>query len=118
MPTIPGLEVAIIADLDPERAKAACRAVGWDEERIKRTRFTDDGSEACQDGAIDAVIEATGNPAAGIAHALAAIEAKKQAELDRERQREIDEAAARAKAAEAKYQELLKQKMQQPQTRQ
>jgi len=77
VPTIPGLEVAMIADLDPERAKAACRAVGWDEERIRRTRFTDSGSEACQDGAIDAAIEATGNPAAGIAHALAAIEANK-----------------------------------------
>src|SRR5215207_7791779 len=77
VPTIPGLEVAIIADLDPERAKAACRAVGWDDERIKRTRFTDNGSEACKDSVIHAVIEATGNPAAGITHALAAIEAKK-----------------------------------------
>jgi predicted homoserine dehydrogenase-like protein len=77
VPTIPGLEVAIIADLDPERAKAACRAVGWDDERIKRTRFTDNGSEACNDSAIHVVIEATGNPEAGITHALAAIEARK-----------------------------------------
>ena len=38
-PTIPGLEVAVIADLDTDRAKAACRAVGWDEPRIARTRF-------------------------------------------------------------------------------
>jgi pilus assembly protein CpaC len=45
---------------------------------------------------------------------IAAIEARRQAELDRERQKEIDEAAARAKAAEAKYQELLKQKTQPP----
>jgi predicted homoserine dehydrogenase-like protein len=28
VPTIVGLEVGVIADLDPERAKAACRAVG------------------------------------------------------------------------------------------
>jgi len=28
VPTIPGLEVAAIADLDPDRARAACRAVG------------------------------------------------------------------------------------------
>ena len=41
---------------------------------------------------------------------VAAIEAKKQAELDRIQQKAVDEAAARAKAAEAKYQELLKQK--------
>jgi hypothetical protein len=38
-PTIPGLEVAVIADLDPERAKNACRAVGCDDTRIAGTRF-------------------------------------------------------------------------------
>ena len=42
-----------------------------------QTRFITSGIEACSDGAADAVIEATGNPAAGIAHALAAIEARK-----------------------------------------
>ena len=77
VPTIPGLEVEMIADLDTERARNACRAVGWDEARIGRTRFTESGTEACGDDAVDAVIEATGNPAAGIAHALAAIEAAK-----------------------------------------
>ena len=41
VPTIAGLEVAVIADLDPERAKAACRTVGWDAARIARTRFVD-----------------------------------------------------------------------------
>ena len=40
VPTIPGLEVAVIADLDPERARTACRTVGWDEGRIAGTRFT------------------------------------------------------------------------------
>jgi predicted homoserine dehydrogenase-like protein len=75
VPTIPGLEVAVIADLDPERARAACRNVGWDEARIARTRFVTSGKEACDPAAVDAVVEATGNPAAGIAHALAAIEA-------------------------------------------
>jgi predicted homoserine dehydrogenase-like protein len=72
VPTIAGLEVAVIADLDPERAKAACRAVGWDAARIARTRFTDQGTEACD---AEVVIEATGNPQAGIGHALSAIEA-------------------------------------------
>jgi pilus assembly protein CpaC len=43
---------------------------------------------------------------------VAAIEAKRQAELDRIQQKAVDEAAGRAKAAEAKYQELLKQKSQ------
>ena len=74
VPTIAGLDVAVIADLDPERAKAACRTVGWDAARIARTRFTDRGADACE---AEVVIEATGNPAAGIAHALAAIDAGK-----------------------------------------
>ena len=30
VPSIAGLDVAVISDLDPERAKAACRNVGWD----------------------------------------------------------------------------------------
>jgi predicted homoserine dehydrogenase-like protein len=74
VPTITGLEVAVIADLDPDRAKAACRTVGWDAARIARTRFTDRGTDACE---AEVVIEATGNPAAGIAHALASIDAGK-----------------------------------------
>jgi predicted homoserine dehydrogenase-like protein len=74
VPTIPGLDVAVIADLDPERARAACRTVGWDDGRIAGTRFVDDGVGACR-AEVDVVIEATGHPAAGIRHALAAIDA-------------------------------------------
>jgi predicted homoserine dehydrogenase-like protein len=77
VPTIKGLEVALIADRDVERAKAACKTVGWDAGRIARTRFADNGRAACEDERVDVVIEATGDPGAGIAHALAAIEAKK-----------------------------------------
>ena len=77
VPSLAGLEVASIADLDPERAKAACRHVGWDAARIARTRFAEAGREACGDERADVVVEATGNPAAGIAHAFAAFAAKK-----------------------------------------
>src|ERR1700691_6019065 len=77
VPAIAGLEVAVIADLDPERAKAACRAIGWDESRIARTRFASNGKDACTDERVDVVIEATGDPVAGIAHALAAFETGK-----------------------------------------
>jgi predicted homoserine dehydrogenase-like protein len=77
VPSIKGLEVATICDLDPERAKLACKTVGWDAARIARTRFITDGREACTDEGLDVVIEATGSPAAGIAHALTAIEARK-----------------------------------------
>ena len=29
VPTMPGLEVSVIADLDPERARSACQPQGW-----------------------------------------------------------------------------------------
>src|SRR5438477_8003653 len=67
VPTIPGLEVAVIADLDPERARRACAAVGWDAGRIGRTNFVDDGKAATAHPDVEVVIEATGAPAAGIA---------------------------------------------------
>ena len=49
VPSIAGLDVAAISDLDPERAKAACRTVGWDAGRIARTRFTEHGRDALVD---------------------------------------------------------------------
>jgi predicted homoserine dehydrogenase-like protein len=72
VPTMPGVEIAVIADLDPDRARQACRTVGWDAARIARTRFITGGAEACADPAVEVVVEATGNPPAGIAHARAA----------------------------------------------
>ena len=75
VPTTPGLEIAAIADLDPARARAACRTVGWDEARIGAVRFLEDGAALARHDGIDVVIEATGNPGAGVVHALAAIEA-------------------------------------------
>jgi predicted homoserine dehydrogenase-like protein len=77
VPSIAGLEVALICDRDVARAKAACRTVGWDDSRIARTRFADDGREAARADGIDVVIEATGDPAAGIAHALDTIAARR-----------------------------------------
>jgi len=76
-PTMPGIEIAVIADLDPERARAACRTVGWDAARIARTAFVASGAEACADPSVEVVVEATGSPPAGIAHARAAIAAGK-----------------------------------------
>src|SRR4051812_18975839 len=77
VPHTPGLEVPIIIDIDRDRAREACRTVGWDAERIARTTFTDDGVRAIAGGAMDVVVEATGNPAVGIRHARAAIAAGK-----------------------------------------
>jgi len=77
VPTIAGLEVTAIADLDPDRARIACRTVGWDGTRIAATRFLDSGAELAAMDGVDVVIEATGNPRAGIAHARAAFAAGK-----------------------------------------
>jgi predicted homoserine dehydrogenase-like protein len=76
VPHTGGLDVPIIVDLDPDRAKDACHTVGWDAERIAATTFTSDAAKAMS-GDIDAIVEATGSPAAGIRHARAAIAARK-----------------------------------------
>ena len=76
-PSMAGIDIAVIADLYPERARAACRAIGWDERRIAATRFVAVGAEACDDAEVEVVVEATGSPPAGIAHAHAAIAAGK-----------------------------------------
>src|SRR6202161_1772082 len=76
VPHTPGLEVPVIVDLDPQRAREACRTVGWDAERIAATTFSADAAKAVA-GDIEVVVEATGNPAVGIRHARAAIAAGK-----------------------------------------
>src|SRR5215469_1611441 len=77
VPHVPGLEVPVIIDLDPQRAKDACKTVGWDAARIAATMFTEDGMRAIAGGTMDVVVEATGNPAVGMRHARAAIAAGK-----------------------------------------
>jgi predicted homoserine dehydrogenase-like protein len=77
VPHTRGIEVSVIADLDPDRAREACRTVGWDSDRLAATRFVDDGKAALETTDIDVVVEATGSPTAGIRHARAAIAAGK-----------------------------------------
>ena len=77
----PGLHLVGIADLDPERARRACRAVGWPDERCRAATFaearrtggtfvTDDAAALIAADGVEVVIEATGVPEAGIRHAL------------------------------------------------
>ena len=73
VPTTPGLEVAVIADLDPARALESCKTVGWPDDLIDKTRFVDDAMAMMQTGGVDVVVEATGNPAVGLTHAREAI---------------------------------------------
>jgi predicted homoserine dehydrogenase-like protein len=73
VPTTLGLEVAAIADLSPDRARQACRNVGWTEERIAATNFTEDAAAMVASPDVEVVVEATGHAPAGIAHARQAI---------------------------------------------
>src|SRR5947208_15236978 len=65
VPHVPGLEVPVIVDLDPQRAKDACKTVGWDEARIAATTFPAETTKATP-GDIEVIGEATGKPAGGI----------------------------------------------------
>ena len=43
VPSIPGLEVTAIADIDPMRARQACGTVGWSEDRTSAVAILDNG---------------------------------------------------------------------------
>src|SRR5271168_2591124 len=61
IPSTPGIEVAMIADLAPDRAKDACRRVGWDSAHLESTRFTDDATKLLAASDLEVVVEATGH---------------------------------------------------------
>ncbi len=73
VPTTAGLEVSVIADLDPAKAKRSCADVGWPDELISKTEYVDDAMLMMTSGKVDVLVEATGNPAIGVIHARAAI---------------------------------------------
>lgn len=83
---IPGVQVVGIADLNKERAEGALTLVGWPQENVVdsvdealstgKTALVTDAYELLA-ADIDVIVEATGNPIAGISHALKAIETKK-----------------------------------------
>ncbi|GJD36021.1 NAD(P)H-dependent oxidoreductase [Methylobacterium aerolatum] len=79
----PGIHLVGVADLSPANARASMRRVGWADERFaaasledaarsERTFVTDDSAAMIASPFIDIVIDATGSPAAGIRHVLAA----------------------------------------------
>ena len=80
-PRTPGLHIVGIADLDVARARQSCARVGWPAERYAAASFqqalckgstciVDDADTLIAADGIDIIVEATGNPAAGIRHAL------------------------------------------------
>jgi predicted homoserine dehydrogenase-like protein len=76
VPTMPGIAVRAIADLSPDRVAASLSSLGWSRDAIAAVRLTEDAREAIGDD-VDVVVEATGDPLAGIDHALLAIAATK-----------------------------------------
>ena len=81
-PHTPGIHITGIADLAPDRAKASLTRVGWTREQFDARSFgdarksgatfvTDDARALIASPEIEIVIDATGDPAAGIRHALA-----------------------------------------------
>ena len=62
VPTTPGLEVAMIADLSPDRARAALAHVGWGAADIDTLRFTDDGLALCADPEVEVVVDESPSP--------------------------------------------------------
>lgn len=83
-----GMHLVGLADLMPARARERLSDVQWSAEQIDarsideaiakaKTFVTDDAMALINDPRIEVIIEATGDPAAGIRHALAAIDAGK-----------------------------------------
>jgi predicted homoserine dehydrogenase-like protein len=81
----PGLHVLGIADLRPGRVRATLKGAGWSEEQLGAgdlaqalasgsTHLGDDAGDLIAAPGLDVLVEATGDPRAGLRHALAAIE--------------------------------------------
>src|SRR5713101_6470857 len=79
---MPGVHLASIADVAPERAREALRRCGWPDEQFSAKSFfeaatrgttfvTDDAMALIAVDGLGIVIDATGKPAAGIQHVLA-----------------------------------------------
>ena len=87
-PRTPGIHVVAVADLSPDRARASLARVDWDTSRFGATTLaqaakegstfvTDTAADVIASDLVDIVIDATGSPAAGIAHALLCCEHRK-----------------------------------------
>ena len=84
----PGLHVAGVCDLDLERAHTSLERTGWPREQTSATSFseaarngstclTEDAATLIAADGIEVVVDATGDPAAGIRHALACCVARR-----------------------------------------
>ena len=78
----PGLRVVAVADLDPGRARTALAETGWPARRADSpaaalehgtVHLTDDALELIAADGVEVVVDATGNPPAGLVHARGAV---------------------------------------------
>lgn len=80
-----GIHILGIADLNPRHARNTCSSTGWLEDQISAASFdqalqrgttyiTDDTESLIKANGLDVLIEATGDPGAGIRHCLRAID--------------------------------------------
>jgi predicted homoserine dehydrogenase-like protein len=76
-PAMPGIAVRAIADLYPEHVPDRLISLGWDPAQVAGVRLTNYAETAIVGDDIDVVVEATGDPIAGIRHAVQAIAAGK-----------------------------------------
>jgi len=87
----PGFQIVGIADIDRQKARQACLKTGWEEERLdfaektgavndlarsKKTAITADAAVLIE-SELDVILEITGVPEAGTAHAVKAFEHQK-----------------------------------------
>jgi predicted homoserine dehydrogenase-like protein len=73
----PGMRLTTVADLDPARARRALQQVGWTDAELAQVSFVASGAELIASDQVEIVIDATGSPAAGIAHVLACCQHRK-----------------------------------------
>jgi predicted homoserine dehydrogenase-like protein len=87
-PRTPGMHVVAVADLNVQHAWDSLARVGWQNDRYRAqslqdaartggTFVTDDAPAVIASPEVEIVIDATGNPAAGIRHALACVRERK-----------------------------------------
>lgn len=84
----PGVHLVGLADLSPDRARLSLQRVGWSAEQFSACSFeeanrtgatciTDSSDELISSPFVDIIIDATGHPAAGVKHVLAACKHQK-----------------------------------------
>ncbi len=77
VPTMPGIKIAAIADLEPDAVRGRLRQAGWSGQRIAAVALGERAADVIARDDVDVIVEATGDPLAGLVHGQAAIAAGK-----------------------------------------